>query len=366
MKLILPLFILIFAQTGWSQSAPRAHGFSEVQLSEMSAHNLRLAQQERSRGLLKARNNANILPFAEYQTTGYVVFSADDYYGIAEDMKLRIAKNLPNNTTLLVYTSSSNTQYHKQLFNKYATSMQPGQIKVLQIPASGSNDFWSRDNLPLPVWDNSQFSLVNARYYYNFEPDVFFQNLFGVNMAAHNYFYEGGNFIANAKGDCIVVNRKRQYPGGVSDTAAIPDEVFKNLYGCKNLTRLKHLKGIGHADEVVKFMSDTVLLTDTTEYVAILEKAGFDVILLPEGQEDYETYINSLQVNDTIFVPTFGESNDAAVVAAYEKFGLKVVSIRTDKLATQGQGGIHCITMNYPPSAINQVLSQMSAKIVQE
>ncbi len=366
MKLFLPLFILIFAQTSWSESGPRAQGFSDAQLNEMSEHNLRLAEQERALGNLSARNTTNVLPFAEYQTTGYVVFSDDDYYGIAADMKLAIAKNLPANTTLLVYTTSSNAQYQKQLFNKYAPLMQPGQMKVLQIPSSGSNDFWSRDNLPLAVWNNSQFSLVNARYYYNFEPDVFFQNLFGVNMTAHNYFYEGGNFMGNAKGDCIVVNRKRQYPGGTSDTAAIPDEVFRNLYGCKTLTRLKHLKGIGHADEVVKFMSDSVIVTDTPEYKALLEKAGFTVVLLPEGQQDYETYINSLQVNDTIFVPSFGESNDTAVADAYKKFGLKVVTIRTDELATQGQGGIHCITMNYPPSPISQVLLQMSAKIVQE
>ncbi|MBY0386083.1 agmatine deiminase family protein [bacterium] len=228
-----------------------------------------------------------------------------------------------------------------------------------------STNFWSRDNLPLPVWESSQFALVDARYYYNFEPDVFFQNLFGVNLSSHKYFYEGGNFMANARGDCLVVNRKKAYPGGVSDTAAIPDDVFKSLYGCKNLIRLKHLKGIGHADEVVKFMSDDVVFTDTPEYVAQLEKAGFQVVLLPEADLNYETYINSLLVNDTIFVPVFGESNDQKAIDAYKKLGLKVVPINTRALATGGQGGIHCITMNYPPSPIKNITRLLNAQVVQ-
>jgi len=75
-----------------------------------------------------------------------------------------------------------------------------------------------------------------------FEPDVFFGQLFGAKVSKHNYFYEGGNFAANGAGDCIVVNRKASYPGGVSDTASIPDEIFKSKYGCNRLIRFKAFK----------------------------------------------------------------------------------------------------------------------------
>ncbi len=341
---------------------PTPHGFSDEQLESMSLQNLALSQQERSRGVTRSRSA--VLPFAEYQTTGFVVFSDDDYYGMAEEIKTTIAKNLPANTMLLIYTDSLSKSYHTQLFNQYSKYISGDRLRILQVPATGSNNFWTRDNLPLPVWDNNQFALVDARYYYNFEPDAFFQNLFGVSMTSHKYIYEGGNFITNSVGNCIVVNRKRSYPGGVSDTAAIPDDVFTSLYGCKTLMRLKHLKGIGHSDEVVKFMSDNLVLTDTLEYVAQLKKAGFDVVMLPEPDLDYETYINSLQVNDTIFVPTFGEAGDQPAIDAYKKLGLKVVPIPTQELATQGQGGIHCITMNYPPSALTSIVSRMGAQIV--
>jgi hypothetical protein len=62
------------------------------------------------------------------------------------------------------------------------------------------------------------------------------------------------------------------------------------------LIRLKHLKGIGHSDEVVKFMTDSIVLTDTEEYVDILESHEFEVISVPEPDRKYETYINSLIV----------------------------------------------------------------------
>ncbi len=354
--------IATFCLFSANAQGPTPHGFSDEQLESMALQNLALAQQERSLGVTRA--TSLVLPFAEYQTTGFVVFSDDDYYGMAEEIKSTIAKNLPANTMLLIYTDSTSKSYQTQLFNQYSKYIAGDRLKILQVPATGSNNFWTRDNLPLPVWDNTQFALVDARYYYNFEPDVFFKNLFGVSMTAHKYIYEGGNFIANSLGNCIVVNRKKSYPGGVSDTAAIPDDIFKSLYGCKTLTRLKHLKGIGHADEVVKFMSDTLIFTDTPEYVTQLKNAGFDVVMLPEPELDYETYINSLQVNDTIFVPTFGESGDQTAVAAYKQLGLKVIPIPTRELATGGQGGIHCITMNYPPSALASIVSRMGAQIV--
>jgi hypothetical protein len=364
MKLFLFIITNLFFSIAIAGGKPQPHGPTAEQLKAMSLHNLELAQREHALGLTGKRSRSQVLPFAEYQTTGYVVFSDDDYYGIAEEIKNTIAKNLPANTTLLVYTDSSDKNYQKQLFNKYSQFLPASQLKILKVPASGSNNFWTRDNLPLPVWENNSFALVDARYYYNFEPDAFFQKLFGVNMASHKYFYEGGNFIANSKGDCIVVNRRKSYPGGVSDTAAIPDDVFRSLYGCKTLTRFKHLKGIGHADEVVKFMSDDLILTDTPEYVATLEKAGFKVLLLPEANLNYETYINSLQVNDTVFVPIFNEKNDQTVIEAYKKLGLKVVAIDTKDLATQGQGGIHCITMNYPPAPIKDVARWIGAEVV--
>ena len=165
--------------------------------------------------------------------------------------------------------------------------------------------------------------------------------------------------MPNGRGDCLVVNRKKGYPGGTSDTAAIPDDVFKTKYGCQRLIRFKHLKGIGHADEVVKFVNDTTVVTDTVEYKATLEQAGFTVIMLPEPDVNYETYVNSLIINDTIYVPTFGESGDQAALDTYKSLGFKVVGIDSKDLAIDGQGGIHCITMGYPQATLSDIFRNL-------
>lgn len=370
LKLITTGVSLFFlSSTVWAQSLPVQGGTPEM-LRAISEHNVQQAKADQAaRDLLgplgKSVSADSLSPFYEYDKTGFIAFSDDDFYGIAEDMKITVAKNLPNDADLIVYTQSTSKGHHSDLINYYSQYIEKARIHILQVPQSGSNDFWSRDNLPLPVWKNGNLALADARYYYNFEPDAFLGKVFGAEVLKHNYFLEGGNFMANGKGDCLVVNRKKSYPGGVSDTAAIPDDIFKNIYGCKTLTRFKHLKGIGHADEVVKFMTDSTVLTDTIEYKPILEKAGFTVVMLPEGQQKFETYANSLIVNNTVFVPVFNQSNDQKALNVYSAFGLKVVPVQSSELATQGQGGIHCITMNYPPTTLQAIAKSMNATIIQ-
>lgn len=338
------------------------HGPSAEQLKAISEHNAQMAAF--TRAFPKKKRAGTTTPFYEHSQTGFVVFSDEDFYGVADEMKAIVAKNLPAGVKLVVYTESTNKQYQKQLETAYTKHISKDRLIILQVPSSGTNNFWSRDNLPMPVFENGKFALVNARYYYNFEPDAFFSQLFGVNLLSHNYFWEGGNFMVNSKGNCIVVNRKKAYPGGVSDTGAIPDSIFKDNYGCKTLLRLKHLKGIGHADEVVKFVNDTDILTDTPEYKTQLEQAGFKVHMLPEPDLNYETYANSLIVNDTVFVPVFGEQGDQKALQMYAAFGFKVVGVPSRELATQGQGGIHCITMNYPEASLQSFIGGMQGIVV--
>ncbi len=338
------------------------HGPSDTQLMKMAENNARLSEQNNYLGPVGYRSS-NVKPFVEWDTTGYILMSDDDFYGIARDMKKVIAENLPEDVVLVVYTQNKSASYQKDLMQYYSQFRSKDKVLILGVPSSGTSDFWSRDNTPVPVWKDSVFASVDAQYYYNFEPDQFLNSFLGGEMAVHDYFFEGGNFIANSKGDCLVVNRNRSYPGGVSDTGAIPDALFEIEYGCKTLTRFKHLKGIGHADEVVKFIRDDIVLTDTEDYVETLEKAGFKVILLPEPDRKYETYINSLIVNDTIFVPIFGESNDKKALQAYKDLGLgyKVIPVNSRQLSTRGQGSIHCITMNYPPIDIKRMTEALRA-----
>ncbi len=363
MKFLFLTIVLLFTHNLYAQEIlPQSP--DEQTLKMISEHNQRMATMEPLTA--NSQRSSQVLPFAEYEKTGYLFFNDDDFRGYAAEIKRTIAQNLPQDVTLIVYSTSTNQNYLNRLKTKYLDYIEESRLIILQIPHSGSNSFWTRDNLPLPVWTDGEFTLVDAKYYYNFEPDAFLTNLFSSLSSSHNYFFEGGNFMANSRGECIVINRRRSYPGGVSDTAAIPDSIFKNHYGCQKLIRFQHLKGIGHADEVIKFINDDVVVTDTPEYVADLEAAGYEVHMMPEGELRFETYINSLQVNDVLFVPSFNESGDQNAVDLYKRLNpnLKIITIPTRNLATGGQGGIHCITMGYPPVPLSQLLQSFKATIV--
>ncbi|MBY0316286.1 MAG: agmatine deiminase family protein [Bdellovibrionales bacterium] len=364
MKITLLTLLTLLSTQLFAQQLP-VQGPSDEQIEAMALHNQQVAKRERTLGPIGYRS-ANVKHFYEWDKTGYILTSDDDFYGLAEEMKQQLAQNLPQDVTLIVYTQSSSKSYQKQLFTSYSQYIPKERLVVLQVPPSGMNDFWTRDNTPVPVWVDGKFSLVDAQYYYNFEPDAFISQLFAVDMDAHNYFYEGGNMAVNTRGECILVNRNKKYPGGTSDTAAIPDDIFKTKYGCTKIIRFKHLKGIGHTDEVVKFMTDDIVVTDTEEYVDTLKKAGYTVHVLPEAELPYETYVNSLQVNDVLFIPIFGEKNDQKAVDIYKNLnlGLKIVTMDSREISTQGWGSIHCFTMNYPPATLDQIVLQMNGTVV--
>ncbi len=77
---------------------------------------------------------------------------------------------------------------------------------------------------------------------------------------------------------------------------------------------------------------------------------GFEVTLLPKATGgEWRTYLNSLLINKTIFVPTFGSAeSDKKVLNIYKSFKLNVVPVDSRFLSDQGAGSIHCFTATYP------------------
>jgi agmatine/peptidylarginine deiminase len=142
---------------------------------------------------------------------------------------------------------------------------------------------------------------------------------------------------------------------------SIPLSIFRDYYGCKNTIRLPYEKGIGHVDESIRFARSKTVFTDSETYEQILRDKNFDVIRLPRPTGEYETYVNSLLVNGTMFVPIYGESTDQEAVRVYTQAGFKVVPIRTNTLSNEGLGSLHCITMTYPPVPFSQLLKSLGA-----
>lgn len=345
------LLALMVAFTAWSglaqaQGAAPRHLPSKAAIQKMQQHNSELLSKQLYQGLSVQRTH-EVVPYAEYHEPGYLIMSATEDFS-SSHIKRSLIENLPEDMTAIIYTDATSESHIESVYNKFARfAKSPDQIRIVSIQGS-YRGFWARDAVPVPVWKKElnipiaeyDFGVVNARYYHRFEPDEFFAKAFQASMTSYDYYYEGGNFVPNSKGDCLIVNKV--------ETQKIPDEIFLSHYGCINIVRLDHLVGIGHADEVVKFVADDHVLTDQRAYKKVLESHGFKVTMLPEGAGEYETYVNSLIIKDKVFVPIFNRGTDTEAIRTYESLGFEVIALNSSSLSNNGAGSIHCITMTYP------------------
>lgn len=325
-------------------------------------------------------------PVAEYEDTGYLLFYSETEFNSA-DVKAKLIQNLPQGVTAVIYTSSDDQTDMEALYRFYSSmTLYKDQIKIIHIPNPSKtvmypnewgieeptefspSGFWTRDSLPVPVYQQTgvrsvvpifnKFSTVDARYYHYYEPDQVIADYFFADLLNHNYYFEGGNFMVNAKAECLTID--------TDEVQQIPDSIFSKVYGCKKLLRLPYLKGIGHVDESIKFISDTVVVTDDQRYKRMLEAEGYTVYLLPRPKREYETYVNSLLINGVVWVPVFKQQNDQKALDVYESLGLKVVAVDSSILSNDGAGSVHCITMTYPKTTdFNSMMEYFGAdKIV--
>ena len=127
------------------------------------------------------------------------------------------------------------------------------------------------------------------------------------------------------------------------------------------MIRLKDYKiGIGHVDEQVKFLSNDHVITDNETYAETL-KSYFPhkkVTLFPKAIGNYSsrknkfaTYINSIIVNNLLFMPIYGTKYDKQAIELYKEAGLTVFPFMANTLL-YGEGSLHCFSMNFPSTSI--------------
>jgi agmatine/peptidylarginine deiminase len=85
---------------------------------------------------------------------------------------------------------------------------------------------------------------------------------------------------------------------------------------------------------------------------------------MPAIANSYRTYINSLVVGRTVFMPSYGVPTDSQARAVYESQGYQVIEIRSNTLSDQLRGSIHCQTMAYPQIAEEKLLSLLGLRAV--
>jgi hypothetical protein len=305
---------------------------------------------------VEGRRALQLRPFAEYEPTGVLVMSADDSFGAAA-AKRAIAAHLPPGVSLVLY-GPDDEDARRDVLTSYAPHIAPDRVRYLALARTGAG-FWTRDALPLAAWDqNGRMVLIDARYRSGFEPDARVAALLGAPLLGHGRRFDAGNFAANDRGQCLVVDA-----GPARD---LEPATLRSYYGCRDVLRLPRRGGIGHADERVRFVDARTVLTDTPDYVPLLTSRGLVVVMLPRADGRRESYVNAVVINGTAFVPQFRRETDGAALDVYRRLGLTVIGIDTRALAGRGHGAIHCITMTYPVGAsaagLDQVLETLEIR----
>jgi agmatine/peptidylarginine deiminase len=331
-----------------------ARGYSASELAAMRAHNAALGQSF-NKGLSyeEERVERKYRPYADYEAAGYLIMSADLNFN-SRQAKLELAKALPADGTLVIFTDYDDAGTKENILRTFETVVPRARIKVIKLQGT-YRGFWARDGVPVPAINkDGGLVVVDAKYGHGFEPDAEIARLFGAGLERHEYYYEGGNFMANAAGDCIMVNHGFH--------TQIPDSVFIGQYGCRQMIRLPFVDGIGHIDEHVRFVAEKTVLTDLPEYKDVLAGKGFDVRMLPKPTGPYETYVNSVIMNGKAVVPVFGRDSDRQALAVYESVGFKAAGADSRGLSNQGQGSVHCITMTYPKVPAAALMKALNAR----
>ncbi|MEW5905621.1 MAG: agmatine deiminase family protein [Elusimicrobiota bacterium] len=340
------------AEPSVPEASVPAKGYTAEQLREMRQHNAAVgASANKGLTLDDARVEIKYRPYADYEKTGYLIMSADFNFD-SRQAKLTLASKLPADGTLVIFTDTYGTS-KEEVLRAYEGVVPRERIKVVALRGA-SRGFWARDGIPVPAMDASgNLVVVDAVYGHGFEPDAEIGRLFGARVEKHGYYFEGGNFMANHSGTCIMVNAHAH--------VRIPDSVFAGQYGCREMIRLPLVDGIGHIDEHVRFISEKVVVTDLPQYKDALEGKGLTVHMMPKPSGPFETYVNSVIMDGKVIVPVFGRATDEQALAVYRSLGLEAFGADSRTLSNNGQGSVHCITMTYPKVPARELMKALGA-----
>lgn len=348
------LFLIFAAFTAVAQpqdSGPM--GIIQKRASEReTAESILWNQGARSQGVIGVTKGLQ-RPVEDYADFGFVLMSAETS-GIQEARDLRriIAQNLPQGVFLVILTSEEYLEETRRTYSQWISQ----ERLILATHPTYRNGFWARDSFPVPVYvDDREVGLVAARYFRNFDGHSAISSSVGNrNLFPKEFRFVGGNLLADHEGNCFVVASSRMF--GLTG-----DEVAAN-YGCKTMEVLPYRAGIGDVDEVVKPLPGKRMITNESSYIPRLKELGYQITVLPDLAERYRTYVNSLVVNNFVFMPVYGVPEDQEATKVYEGLGFRVVPIPSNTLSDRLQGSIHCQTMAYPRMDVEQFLKLTGLK----
>ncbi|MBX2964581.1 MAG: agmatine deiminase family protein [Cyclobacteriaceae bacterium] len=274
---------------------------------------------------------------------------------------------IPDSKTNTLFLADSLPKKHPKFFADFETVLSKCNISFELLP--NTKDIWVADYMPIQVSLNKFIQFV-------YNPDY---------LQSKRWL----KTISDVESICKAINLNRiksdiNLDGGnvtkTTEKVMLCDKIFLENphYTRRQLTdQLKELFEVdklyfvpqqpkdftGHADGLVRFLTDdTVIINDHSKekkdfqraFKIALDNAGLDYIEIPYnpyGNKTYRQangdYINFLQMDNVVIIPTFGIKEDDIAVRQFEELfkGQTIETIDSNEIADNG-GILNCITWN--------------------
>ncbi|MBX1885534.1 agmatine deiminase family protein [Campylobacter peloridis] len=241
---------------------------------------------------------------------------------------------------------------HKKIYQNLVSNFAEFNIAFKEIP---SNDIWLRDFMPL-VYENTATSYIYDPDYLKKYPHL--KTTIKPLKNHLNLVLDGGNFIRMQDKAFMCEKIFSQNP------TLSKENIIQTLKQTLNLNHIIFLPRLAydrfaHSDSMVRFISkDHVLINDfSLENKQFFEKLNaalkdFKITKMSYSKEFMQKYkwggyLNFLEFDKAIFVPTYGIEEDERVLSFLQNIykDKKIIDIYLKPIIKKG-GALHCISAN--------------------
>ncbi len=274
---------------------------------------------------------------------------------------------IPDNKTNFLYLADTLPKKYPAFYTRFENLLNESKINFKLLPQT--KDVWAVDYMPIQI-DTNNF----VRFVYN---PIYLQSqkylktisdvdtickLIGIETIKSNIIIDGGN-VTKTTDKVIMTDRIFK-----ENPTFERKELIKELQMHFQIDKLYFVPEqpkdfTGHSDGMVRFIDEqTVIINDykgekeefSRAFEIAIHNTGLDYIKIPYNPYNNKNYnqangdyINYLQMENTVFIPTFGIEEDEQVVKQFEQIfaGQNIKTIESNEIANQG-GILNCITWN--------------------
>lgn len=274
---------------------------------------------------------------------------------------------IPDSKTNFLYLADTLPKNYSDFFQRFEKVLNSCKINFELLPKT--KDVWAVDYMPIQI-DINKFvrfiynpSYLQSKKYLKTISDVdAICEQIGIETIKSNIVLDGGN-VTRTTDKVIMTDRiftdnpnydRKKLITELHDLFQV-DKLFLVPEQPKDFT--------GHSDGMVRFIDEHTVIINNYKgedekfhraFEIAIHNTGLDYNKIPynpNGNNNYNQangdYINYLQMENTVIIPTFGIKEDDEVVKQFENLfaGQTIATIDSNEIANEG-GILNCITWN--------------------